>query len=253
MRQVTVLFFLMLFLSACGKKGPLIYPDLLVPAAPSNVSAQQTGNSIKLSFILPSKDLAGRNFNGLSGVTIHKRDEPRGSLPACTACTTDFSVFRTLNLELLPPEVQRYDRQLVLLDSDVQAGRTYTYRITTIAKDGTEGAGSISAAADMIAAPLPPVLQVVSQPTEIQLEFVGLPMREGAIAGYTLYRTLKGEMFPLVPITREPLHGNRFVDVGLERGASYIYRARTVIQLPSGALVESGPSNEVEGKLKDDE
>jgi hypothetical protein len=105
----------------------------------------------------------------------------------------------------------------------------------------------------MVLAPLPPLLQVISQPTEIQLEFVGFSLREGVIAGYNVYRTLKGETFPLQPLNREPLAGNSFADVGLERGTSYLYGVRTVVRLPSGGRVESSLSNEEEGKLKDDE
>jgi predicted small lipoprotein YifL len=253
MRTPACLLFIALAITACGKKGPLLYPDLLVPAAPYDVSVQQSGNSIKLAFVLPSKDLAGRNFAGITGVTIVKRDEPAGPNPSCSNCTTDFSPFRKLNLEPLSPNTQRYGNLLMLLDGDVQAGRTYTYRVSAVTKDHLEGAISAPVAAVMVTAPLPPVLQVVSQPTEIQLEFTGVPPREGVVAGYNIYRALKGEIFPFQPLNREPLAGNRFVDAGLERGTSYSYGVRAVVRLPSGGRVESGLSNAVEGKLKDDE
>jgi predicted small lipoprotein YifL len=253
MRKLACLLFAAIAITGCGKKGPLIYPDLLVPAAPSDVSAQQSGNSIKLSFVLPSRDLAGRTFAGLTGVTIIKRDEPAGQSPGCSACTTDFSPFRKLNLDLLPPDVRRYGNLLVLLDGAVQNGRAYTYRISAVAKDNQEGALSAPVMTVMVLAPLPPVLQAISQPTEIQLEFAGVPPREGTIAGYNVYRALKGEAFQLQPLNRAPLAGKSFVDVGLERGTSYIYGVRTVVRLPSGSRVESGISNEVEGRLKDDE
>jgi len=253
MRKLACLLFAAVAISACGKKGPLLYPDMLVPAAPSDVSAQQSGNSIKLSFVLPTKDLAGRNFAGLAGVTILKRDEPAGRSPGCSACTTDFFLFRKLNLDLLPPDTRRYGNLLVLLDGAVQTGRTYTYRINAVTTDNQEGALSAPVAAVMVSAPLPPVLQVINQPTEIQLEFAGLPPGEGIIAGYNVYRSLKGEAFPLKPLNREPLTVNRLADVGLERRTSYIYGVRSVVRLPSGAKVESSLSNEVEGRLKDDE
>jgi predicted small lipoprotein YifL len=253
MHKLACLMFAVFIISACGKKGPLIYPDMLVPAAPSNVSIHQSGNSIKLSFVLPSKDLAGRNFSGLTSVKIIKRDEPTGEGTSCSSCTADFSLFRTLNLELLSPETQRYGNLLMLLDSDVQPGRIYAYRISTVTRDNQEGALSAPIAVAMTTAPLPPVLQVISQPTEIQLEFTGFPPQEGVIMGYNVYRALKGKVFPLLPLTREPLAGNRFSDVGLERKTSYNYGVRAIVRLPSGGRVESSLSNEVEGRLKDDE
>ncbi|MBL0224274.1 MAG: hypothetical protein IPQ16_01440 [Geobacteraceae bacterium] len=253
MRQIAGLLFVVLALSACGKKGPLVYPDMLVPAAPAGVSARQSGDSVKLVFVLPSKDLSGRNISGLSGVTILKRDEQSSQQPSCSSCTSDFSPFRRLNLDLLPPESVRYGNRLVLLDGDVKTGRAYTYRISVLTNDNQEGAVSVAGPVDVLPPPPSPVLKVVSQPTEIQLEFAGQPSGMGVIAGYDVYRTLKGEAFPLMPLNREPLTGNRFADTGLERGTSYIYGVRTIISLPSGGRVESGLSNEVEGKLKDDE
>jgi predicted small lipoprotein YifL len=253
MRTLAGLLFAVLLLTACGKKGPLVYPDMLVPAAPSNLSAQQSGNSIKLSFVIPSKNLAGQTIAGLSDITILKRDDPTGQSPGCSSCLSDFSLFRKLNLDLLPTGVQRYGNLLVLLDGDVQSGRTYIYRVSAVTRDYQEGALSAPVSADMVATPLPPSLQVISQPTEIHLEFSGLPPGEGIIIGYNVYRTLKGNDFPLLPLNREPLPGNRFVDVGLERGTSYIYGVRTVLRLPSGSKVESGLSNQAEGRLMDDE
>lgn len=47
MRTLACLLFVVFALTACGKKGALIYPDMLVPAAPSAVSAQQSGTTMK--------------------------------------------------------------------------------------------------------------------------------------------------------------------------------------------------------------
>lgn len=252
LRQIAALS-LLLSVTACGKKSPLVYPDMLVPAAPSDLSIQQSGRSLKLSFVLPSKDLAGRAIGGVSGVTILKRDEAPGQGAVCPSCTTDFFLFRKLNLELLPADSQRYGSLLIVLDGDVQTGRSYTYRVSTLTSERQEGALSPPQSAVMALAPLPPVLQAVSQPTQIQLEFVGLPPVEGVIAGYNIYRTIKGQPLPLLPLNRKPLSANRYLDEGLNRGTTYVYAVRTVVQLPTGARVESGQSNEAEGRLKDDE
>jgi len=55
------------------------------------------------------------------------------------------------------------------------------------------------------------------------------------------------------PLNGDPVTANNFSDTGLERGATYIYSVRSVVRLPTGGYVESGTSNEVEGKLKDGE
>jgi len=253
MRTIVALMLMTLVVTACGKKGPLVYPEMLVPAAPSTIAVQQSGNSLKLSFALPSKDRAGRTLSGLAGVTILKRDAVAGQLPGCSACTDDFTLFRKLNLDLLPTDTQRNGSLIMLLDGDVRPGRDYSYIVTVFTRDDIAGAASVPITAGVVPPPLPPVLQANSQPTQINLEFVGLPHHAGTFAGYNLYRALKGEGFPYWPLNREPLTTNQFSDVGLERGTAYAYAVRTVIRLSTGSFVESGMSNVVEGKLKDDE
>jgi predicted small lipoprotein YifL len=253
MRTILTLMLAALIVTGCGKKGPLVYPEMLVTSAPSDVSVQQFGNSAKLSFVLPSKDLAGRNLAGLSGIAIMKRDEISGQISVCSSCTSDFILFRKLNLDLLPPEARRYGSLLVLIDGDVQAGRTYTYRVSAITKDRLEGPSSVPLTIAMEPSFPPPELKVLSHPTEIRLEFSGLPPRGGALLGYNIYRTLNGDVFPLLPLNKVPMLGNVFVDSGLERRTLYKYAVRTVVRLPSGSTAESSLSSEVDAKLKDDE
>jgi predicted small lipoprotein YifL len=253
MRTLVCLLTTAVILSACGKKGPLIYPDMLVPAAPADVAVQQRGEAMKLSFVLPSKDMAGRNLTDLASVKILKREEMIGQTPACSSCAADFVLFRTVNLEPLPPGVQRYGSLVLLLDGDVQAGRKYSYRITAFTKGNQEGTAATAAASVLLPAPAAPVLKATSQPTEVQLEFTGPPPLEGVVAGYNLYRSTRGEPLPLLPLNKSPLSGNGYVDQGLQRSVTYVYAARSLVRLASGVVVESGPSNETEAALKDDE
>lgn len=253
MRRAPLLFLLALSITACGKKGPLIYPEMLVPAAPSNVTLRQSGTSMKLSFELPSKDRAGRNLANLAGVTIRKRDAVVDQAPVCSSCTDDYFLFKKLNLDLLPTGTQRKGSLMLVLDADVRQGRNYSYIVSGFTREDVTGASSAPVASTVVQSPLPPVLQAISQPTEINLEFVGLPPHEGVFVGYNVYRALKGEEFSYWPLNKEPLTANRFSDAGLDRGTTYVYVVRTVVRISSGAFAESGMSNEVEAKLKDDE
>jgi predicted small lipoprotein YifL len=253
MKRVTVLIFLALNISACGKKGALIYPEMLVPAAPSNVSLQQRGESLKLSFTIPAKDRAGRALSNLAGVTILKRDAMAGQVAGCSSCTDDYSLFKKLNLDLLPTEAQLRGSLMLLLDGDVRPGRNYSYIVSAATREGVAGAPTAPVTAGVVPPPVPPVVQVISQPTEISLEFVRMPLQEGAFVGYNVYRTVKGGTYSYWPLNRGPVTSDHFTDMGLERSTTYVYAVRMVISLSTGAMVESGLSNEVEGRLKDDE
>ncbi len=242
-----------LSITGCGKKGALIYPDLLVPAAPPVVEARQFGDALRLSFILPVKDMAGRRYDDLSGIRIVKRDEPAGQPPGCSSCAEGFILFRTLELRTLPADVERNGSLVTLLDKEVRVGRRYSYRITPVGGGNIEGEISPAVSTVMVPALPAPVLQVVSHPTELTLEFVSIPPEGGKIVGHQVYRTVKGTPLALQPLTGEPVAGNSFVDQGLDRNTTYVYGVRSVVRTAAGEMVESLLSNQAEGQLKNDE
>jgi len=244
---------LLLMATACGKKGPLIYPDMLLPAAPVAVAAQQSGSAVKLQFSLPDKDRAGRPLKGIAGVKISRRTTDAGQKDVCRSCMSDYRLFRTLYLEHMPTDTQRFGNRLILLDGDVTAGNVYSYSIVPFTADGVDGASS-STASVRVGAPLPPpTLKIESLPTEVKLQIYSQPPRSGRLLGYNLYRWAVAAARSYQPLNREPLKGNEYIDVSLERGLQYRYSARALIVSESGDVTESAESNEVEGMLKDDE
>ncbi|MDD2309164.1 MAG: hypothetical protein PHH91_06235 [Desulfuromonadaceae bacterium] len=244
---------LLLVTPACGKKGPLIYPDMLLLAAPAAVTVQQSGAAVKLQFALPEKDRAGRPLRDVAGVKISRRVTDAVKKDLCQSCMADFRLFRTLYLDHLPTDTQRFGNRLVLLDGDVTAGNLYSYSIVPFTADGVDGASSSTASA-RVAAPLPaPVLKVESLPTEVKLQIYSQPPRSGQLLGYNLYRRSVTAARSYQPLNREPLKGSEYVDAAPERGVQYRYSARAVIVSESGDMIESAESNEVDGMLKDDE
>jgi predicted small lipoprotein YifL len=254
MRTFASILFVTLIMTACGKKGPLIYPDMLIPAPPTAVIARQTGQAMKLSFVVTQKDRGGRDLKNLGGVTIFKRTAIAGQKPGCNACTEDFALFRKLYLEPAPLErgVQRFGSMILLLDSEVKVGEEYSYIVKPFTKDSVDGQASAPVTAAMVTPPQAPHLNAVPDPIEIQLNFSSSPAVKGIFVGYNLYRAPKGEVLPYVPLNKEPITGMSFVDSGLDRTLSYVYAARTVVKMPTGVLVESELSDEVVTRLTDE-
>jgi predicted small lipoprotein YifL len=253
MRRILLLFAIIVLCTACGKKGPLIYPDMLAPPAPTAVTVVQSGLGMKISFVLPDKDKAGLNHVELSGAKIFRRETLSGQDPGCSACGSDFGFYKQLYLDLLDGNARRYGSLLILLDSDVRAGDDYAYKIAVFAKDKVAGEVSKPVSVTMVQPPLAPLLQAVSEPTEIKLEFSRKSPIEGTFVGYNLYRAIKGESLPYLPLNNEPLPGNSFTDSGTERHVTYNYAARMVVRMPNGAMVESALSNEATGILKEED
>lgn len=254
MRTFASILFITLIMTACGKKGPLIYPDMLIPAPPTTVTARQAGQVMKLSFVVTQKDRAGRDLKNLGGVTIFKRASIAGQGPVCNACTEDFALFRKLYLEPTSLErgVQRFGNMILLLDSEVRVGDEYSYIVKPFTKDAVDGQPSLPVTTAMATPLQAPRLEAAPDPIEIQLLFSGASEGKGAFVGYNLYRAPKGEALPYVPLNKEPITGNSFVDSGLDRTLSYVYAARTVVKMPGGVLVESELSNEVMTRLTDE-
>lgn len=251
MRSLFLLLVIALLTAACGKKGALIYPDMLVPAAPAAVTVQQVGPSMKLSFILPDRDKAGQDLADLAGVKVLRRETTSGQEAGCSACANDFRLFKSMYVDHVDASARRYGSLIILLDSDVKEGREYAYKVIAFTKGNVAGDASKPVLAALVPAPLPPVLQAVAEPTEIKLEFIGLPSLDERLAGYNLYRSVKGESLPFLPLNKELLANNSFTDTGLERGVTYVYAARMVVRLSKGELVESALSNEVEAALNE--
>jgi predicted small lipoprotein YifL len=242
-----------LMATACGKKGALIYPDMLVPAAPAAVTALQSGSSVKLQFTLPEKDRAGRPLHGVAGVKISRRAAESAQKDVCRSCMTDYMLLLTLYLDHLPANTQRFGNRLVVLDSDVTAGNIYSYRIVPFTTDGVDGASSPTADV-RVATPLPaPFLKIESLPAEVKLQISSQPPITGRLLGYNLYRSPAATARSYQPLNREPLKGKEYVDGVLERGMKYRYTARALIMQAAGDIAESAESIEVEGMLRDDE
>ena len=231
----------------------LIYPDMLVPAAPVAVSAQQSGSAVKLQFVLSDKDRAGRPVQGVTGVKISRLTSDAGQKDVCRSCQTDYRSFLTIYLEHLPATAQRFGNRLVVIDSDVTAANYYSYRIVPFTMDGVDGA-SAPAAEVRVDKPLPaPLLQIESLPTELKLQFSSPLLVSERLLGYNLYRSSGTVARSYQPLNREILKGREYVDSGIDRGVKYRYTARALIMHASGDIAESVESQEVEGMLKDDE
>jgi predicted small lipoprotein YifL len=254
--RAILLFIVALALTACGKRGPLLYPDMLVPAPPTGVTARQTGQVMRISFTPTRKDRAGRELDDLAGVTLFRRAALAGQEAGCNACTEGYSIIRKLYLEApLENGVQRSGSRMLLLDSDVKVGETYSYTVEPFTAGGVVGQASPPVTVRMVAPPPAPRLSAVADPIQIELNITPVSVGQGMFEGYNLYRAVQGEPLPFLPLNREPIKGTSYVDSaleGLDRTRSYVYAVRTVARMPDGALVESELSNQLQMKVTEE-
>ena len=77
-------------------------------------------------------------------------------------------------------------------------------------KDDLDGEASNTVTVTMIQPPAPPDIKAVSAPTEVKLQFPVLPRKEENLMGYNLYRAVKGEVMPYLPINKELITARYF-------------------------------------------
>lgn len=244
-----------LALAGCGKKGPMIYPDLLVPEPPSFTQAEQFGTVAKLSFNLPAKDLAGRKLKDkeLGGIRVSRLVMQPQPAVDCKVCPDEFREVKNIDLEFPGPDVVAVGGRLIWTDSDVALGKQYNYRLVGYLKDGTSGAPTAVVSVALREPPQPPTLRVRSSQGAL-LVAVNLPEffeGDGEIVGIQIYRTSMepGEVEQLVA-TVSPLQAS-YQDLGVRQGGRYRYSARTVFKNVNGGIAVGSASPAVEAMVTD--
>jgi predicted small lipoprotein YifL len=240
-----------LFLGACGKKGPLIPPDALVPAPVTNLRTAQTGSEFRVCWSSPGREESGKALRTAPDFLLFKR----AVLPPdqdCEECQNSYRLIRIVDPEYLQ-EIRRINNTFCYFDKDLVQGKTYQYKVVSRVDDRLESKDSNKARRKFLAPPAGTTLKGTPSPTGILLEWTTVGSSDGArIEGYNIYRRKEGGAPPLSPLNPKPVTGNRYEDLTAVRGDRYVYAVRTVATV-DGETVESGLSNEVTGYLTEPE
>ncbi len=73
MKNILTFTFLFVLMCSCGKKTNPEPPEFRSPSAVSNLVANATNEYIKLSWLLPTKNLKGKDLNSLEYITIKRK------------------------------------------------------------------------------------------------------------------------------------------------------------------------------------
>lgn len=215
-----------LLLSGCGKKGPLVYPDQLLPGPPPAVVLEQTGSKLRLAVTVPSRDRRDRPLR-----------EPVASLVvlkkvSCAQCPDDFR------------EVQRFavnrpasDERVVWIDTDVRPGDyLYQYRVISLQRDGDAGTSLDTQAVALQPVPMTPT--VLARPAFGSVVAITLAadVPDGTTrVGFRLYRAAVGAEAEFSPVG-SLISDDRYIDQEVRRDTAYRYAARQVVRHTSSGL-----------------
>ncbi|MCE1227056.1 MAG: hypothetical protein LWW87_11300 [Geobacteraceae bacterium] len=235
-----------MLMSGCGKKGPLIYPDMLIAQPPQQLKVEQSGSALRLSFELPDKDRSGRKLEDLEAVLLGRRVYQENG---CVSCQDQYQTLQKID-PAFPAPAQRQGNRIVVMDTDVRTGERYQYRLQTVQKGGITGSAITTAMVKLLAAPEPPELKARSVfGGFIALDINASVQHDVTVAGYTIYRAEgAGLLAPLTTLTAAP----HYEDQAVQRGVVYHYAASVMLKRADGMLAESEPSAAVTISVLDD-
>ena len=238
----------LLFLAGCGKKGPLVPPEALVPAPIANLAVAQKGDRFQVSWSAPGKQEGGGTLKDLAGFVLFRRP----LLPPdedCEQCATAYGVVTRIDLDFLKT-VRRVGSLFLYDDSDLTPGKSYQYKVHSLTEEGAESRDSNKAHHRVLVPPLPPVVEALSSASGVVLAFVAPATGEGILQGFNVYRSRKGGEMPLTPLNPKPITGRTYEDKAILIGVAYAYRVTAVAAL-NAETVESAPSVLVAGVMQE--
>lgn len=243
MKKIIYILLAALLLTACGKKGALIPPEALVPAAVANLQVQQQGGDFRVSWSAPTKEQGGRPLRDLAGFRLLRRQLLPGETD-CAACPDAWQLLTAVDLDL-PVGVQRSGALYIYLDRGIKPTSSSQYRLLATSRSGGVSRPATSALKKVHPPPLPPLLTATSTPATVRLELASGGEQTPALIGFNIYRRLAGKESPPLPLNPAPVAGPVWDDQRLEYGSAYRYAATTLVRI-DGDTVESPPSAEVE-------
>lgn len=251
MRKITTLAacLLMVVAAGCGRKGPLVRPEALIPAPVTDLYATQTADRLRLSWSIPDRLEGGGRLTDLAGFKLFRREmSPTGG--DCMECADAWKLIRQINLEYLQG-VNRIGNRLFFQDSEAVESTPYLYRVVTTTKSGLESRPSTGIKRTRLAPLAPPTIKATASPTVIRLECAG-SLPKGSAGAECIFLRQKGDdPSTITLISRTPVN-SQFEDTGLETGTVYRYSA-AINATVDGNPMESQLSAPATARLSDPE
>lgn len=236
-RSLLAVLFAVVTLTACGKKGPPVAPELRVPTMPAALRGSVDGESIVVSWTQPDTRLDGTKLRTVDRYTLYRREEADAGPPKSAMLShgrvVGYDEIATIRTDTPAPAVVQGSSVTWVDRRTLSVGRRYVYVVTAEDSIGRSSAPSERLVVPFLAAPQPPA-DVRAQPGDRRVTLTWQPppaLIDGSpVTGEIKYVVLRGSgaTGPLAAITPQPLSETAFTDTGLDNDADYRYAVRAV-------------------------
>jgi len=242
-RVMLIMALAVALLAGCGKKGALIPPEALVPAAVQDLRVQQQGADFRITWQAPTREQGGRPLRDLAGFRLQRRDVAADGND-CAACPDSWQLLTMVDLGL-SGEVRKSGATFIYFDRGLPPGSVSQYKLLALSRSGGSSAAVLSPLKKRQPVVPAPAIKAELQPSSIGITFTFTPPAGAKLLGYNIYRRQTAAEPLLLPLNSAPLPPPAWEDQQLQFGQSYRYSATALVDL-AGESVESLPSPEVE-------
>ncbi|MDD5543697.1 MAG: hypothetical protein PHX83_11040 [Acidobacteriia bacterium] len=256
------LFFLAFFEPVgCGKVGPPLPPEILIPRPVADLTSQQIGNAIRLSWTLPTANTNGSKATTVEKIEVYRQLIPKSApLPSSAEVAKSFSGSKILSISMDHIDAFTDRGKVVFADNfpglgmDQLNSNRLGYAVKVVNKKGQDAGFSNIIIRLWLKVP-PPIdhIDFKAEESVIHLSWnasAGVLSSQVPFLGYNIYRSEQSKVLGFTPLNDHPLDEPRFDDRNFQFGTTYYYTVRCVVGEKT-LLAESADSPEFSFKPVD--
>ncbi|MBN2319700.1 MAG: fibronectin type III domain-containing protein [Acidobacteria bacterium] len=255
----------LLSIPGCAKIAAPLPPEILIPKAAVDLTAEQRADYVVLRVSVPKRNTNGTEVTTLQRVEIHRlAEDASGESIRKQIPENQFQRKADAILSIPVQRLSEFQHQDFLVIEDrfsslkqsMKYARAFRYAVLFV-NDKNQAAGfSNQAVVSPVAIPLPPETITVKV-TEDSIHITWPASSENMdgskparILGYNIYRSEKSEAVPTKPVNPGPLRKPEFKDVNFQFDRTYYYRVSVLggVEEPS---IESSLSDTLEVTPRD--
>lgn len=227
--------------ASCGKVGPPLPPEILIPRPVVNLASRQIGPGIRLTWTLPPFNLNGTKATTIQRIDVYRQIVPLSSLtPETGDVSKQFRGSKIMSIDMVNQDAFSVQGQMVFTDQfpgvnpETLGSSQLWYAVKVMNKKKQDAGFSNIAVRQWL--PVPPAIPHIdfrAEETQIILSWEIPPPTAppgGSIAGYNIYRGEQSGVIPSAPLNDEPIVNPRYEDRSIQFGTTYYYTVRSVVR-----------------------
>jgi len=233
----------LLSIAGCAKMGEPQPPEIFIPEAAVDLTANQRADTILLRVSIPRRNTNGSEVTTLQNVDVYRHAADTSRIRHSNPISAD-QFWREAEQILSIPEtrISEYAQQDLLIFEDRFSGLeqsliyTHAFRYAVLFVNNKKQAAGFSNQALIAPVRMPPsptglVAKVTETSIDLQWE-AALENIEGTdterISGYNIYRSTERDRIPPIPVNPAPLKRPEYNDVQFNFDRTYYYRVSVI-------------------------